>query len=262
MRIKDALIVGVGGTGGYLVEPLTRLLTYHPNADGKVTVVDGDEYEDRNAERQVFPTEAIGRNKAEVTAERLLQMVPGAEVEALPSFLDPTACQGAIVNHRTRQQEGLPEVTATSPHTEPYLLVVSSVDNHATRKALVEAIDAAQMNVIFLSPGNGEDKGQVMSYVTFRGSPLQAHPFDRHPEIADPKDTMPGTCAEQAPTTPQLIGANMGAALVTLWAVQSWLDGRGLYDIVAFDTRTFVVKGCGNPLNLDGEPMFPESVTA
>ena len=251
MRIHDTIFVGCGGTGGYLAEPLTRLLTFHPKASGRVTFVDGDAYDDGNATRQVFAVADLGRNKAEATAERMTLAVPGCDVEAMPSYIDPLGALGLFANHTIRQQEA---------GEDAYLLCVTSVDNHATRKSLIQAADECGLNVILLSPGNGEDKGQVMSYVRLAdGSSPQAHPFDRHPEIADPKDTMPGTCAQQAPSTPQLIGANMGAALVTLWTVQSWLDGLRLHDLTAFDTRTFAVRGTGNPLTLDGAA---ESVTA
>lgn len=258
MRIHDAIIVGCGGTGSYLAEPLTRLLTFHPNASGRVTFIDGDVYEEGNATRQVFRECDLGRNKAEVTAERIRDFVPGSECDYHGGYLDPVGAQGAIVNHSVRQGEA---------GDDAFLLVVSAVDNHATRKAMIEAVDTIGLRTLFLSPGNALASGQVVAYVhpgTQSDGEVHSHPFVRHPELADPQDVMPGTCAQQAPATPQLIGANMGAALVTLWTVQGWLDGRGLYDCTSFDSVTLAVKGLGNPLSLDGEPMralpTPEAV--
>ena len=65
----------------------------------------------------------------------------------------------------------------------------------------------------------------------------------------------PGGCIAQAPSTPQLIGANLGAAWLTLCYVQAWLDGRPIFDGVTFDTRRFALHGQGNPILLDGAPL-------
>lgn len=221
MKIHDALLVGAGGTGGYLAEPLARLLTYHPNASGRLTVVDGDTYEPGNTVRQVFPAASLGQNKALVTVERLSLAVPNLDVQAVGEYLNPLSAQGLVVNQRPRQHDARKATGA-----RPALLVVSAVDNHATRHALVNAVDkSGDLDFLFLSPGNALDRGQVVSWGRIGGAETGPHPFARHPELKEPTDRMPGGCEQQAPSTPQLIGANLGAATLALWMVQAWLDG-------------------------------------
>lgn len=253
MRIHDAILVGCGGTGGYLAEPLARLLAYHPNASGRLTLVDGDAYEASNSSRQVFPLAALGLNKATVTAERLNVAVPWSResFQTIPTYLNPLGAQGLVVNHRPRQHSARKETGA-----RPVLLLVAAVDNHATRNSLIRALDGAgDLDFLFLSPGNALDRGQVVTWGKIAGQGTGPHPFDRHPELKTPEDRMPGGCSQEAPSTPQLIGANMGAATLALWTVQSWLDGRPIFDAVAFDTRRMESAGIGQPVTLDGAPL-------
>ena len=258
MRIHDAIVVGTGGTGGYLVEPLARLLAYHPKASGRLLVIDGDTYEDKNAQRQVFAKAQIGQNKATATAARLLADLPEAliEVKALPEYLSPIGAQGLFAEYRKRQKpENLPLEVQADP-IPPVLLVVSSVDNHASRKGIIEGLTGTKgLNFLFLSPGNDLDRGQVLAFGRIGNKATGPHPFDLHPELAKPKDALPGGCVQQAPSTPQLIGANMAAAVLTLWYAQAWLDGKPIHESTVFDLRRFVAKGTGTAILLDGGPL-------
>jgi molybdopterin/thiamine biosynthesis adenylyltransferase len=59
------LVVGAGGLGGFVVEGLARM------GVGRIDVVDGDEFQEHNLNRQLYSSEAaLGRPKAEVAAER------------------------------------------------------------------------------------------------------------------------------------------------------------------------------------------------
>ena len=75
------LIVGVGGVGSYAAEAIAR------GGIGFITVMDGDEVAPSNLNRQLVAlTSTLGRNKAEVMAERIRDINPSAVVEALPYF--------------------------------------------------------------------------------------------------------------------------------------------------------------------------------
>lgn len=252
MKIHDALLVGCGGTGGYLAEPLARLLAFHPKASGRLTVADGDTYEEDNARRQVFPFAALGLNKAAVTAERLTAALPPLResVQVLNGYLSALSAAGAIVSHRQRQRD------ARRNNERPALLVIAAVDNHATRNFLIRGLtEAEDLDFLFLSPGNALDRGQILSWGRVAGQTTGPHPFDTHPELKDPEDRMPGGCAQAAPSTPQLIGANMAAATFTLWALQAWLDGSPIFDAMSFDMRKMECVGLGQPIILDGGPL-------
>ena len=73
------LVVGVGGVGSWCAEALVR------TGVGHVTLVDDDVVAESNVNRQCPATsKTIGRPKVEVMAERLLEINPSCEIEALP----------------------------------------------------------------------------------------------------------------------------------------------------------------------------------
>ena len=76
-----AIIVGCGGTGARLIQPLTQVL----RRGDSLALVDGDHVEDRNLVRQNFRTRDIGLNKAEVLARRYRK--EGIDVQAFSSML-------------------------------------------------------------------------------------------------------------------------------------------------------------------------------
>lgn len=77
------LVVGLGGVGGSVLETLVR------SGIGRLVLVDGDNFEPTNANRQILCTlETIGRNKAEVARDRVLSINPDAKVTVIPEFLN------------------------------------------------------------------------------------------------------------------------------------------------------------------------------
>src|SRR5436190_779427 len=62
------VLIGCGGTGGFLAEAVCRLLIGRPS---RICLVDPDRVEPHNVARQVFDRRDVGRFKAEVLAERL-----------------------------------------------------------------------------------------------------------------------------------------------------------------------------------------------
>ena len=78
------IIIGVGGVGSYAAEAVAR------SGIGNITVMDGDVVMPSNLNRQLVAlTSTLGRNKAEVMAERIRDINPDAEVTVLPRFYKP-----------------------------------------------------------------------------------------------------------------------------------------------------------------------------
>ena len=76
-------VFGVGGVGGFVCEALAR------SGTGKLTLIDGDTVAKSNINRQIIALEStVGKHKAEVMKERILDINPNAEVEALNIFLN------------------------------------------------------------------------------------------------------------------------------------------------------------------------------
>jgi molybdopterin/thiamine biosynthesis adenylyltransferase len=74
-------IIGLGGLGGTVTEILARI------GVGRLTLVDGDCFDESNLNRQLLSTPAnIGKSKAEVAKLRVQEINPAVEVYPVPKF--------------------------------------------------------------------------------------------------------------------------------------------------------------------------------
>ena len=80
---KKVLVAGCGGLGGYIIEMLLRL------GVREITAVDGDVFDESNMNRQIYATRyTIGKNKAEIAAQRALEINPEIKINAITQFID------------------------------------------------------------------------------------------------------------------------------------------------------------------------------
>ena len=73
MQQRNAIIVGCGGVGTHLAYLLSKL---NKEELQTITLIDNDNIERKNLERQLFIEEQIGQNKAEALATILRQTSP------------------------------------------------------------------------------------------------------------------------------------------------------------------------------------------
>ena len=84
---SSVLIFGIGGVGSYVCEALARA------GVGRIMLVDGDTVSVSNINRQLIALEnTIGKEKAEVMKERILQINPDADVRCKNIFLWKRKC--------------------------------------------------------------------------------------------------------------------------------------------------------------------------
>lgn len=82
MAAAHVLVVGLGGVGAYAAEMICRA------GVGRMTIVDADTVQPSNINRQLPALQTtIGRQKAEVLAERYRQINPELELTVLPVYL-------------------------------------------------------------------------------------------------------------------------------------------------------------------------------
>lgn len=75
LKNKNIIIFGLGGVGSYVAEALARC------GVGKMTVVDKDTVDITNINRQLYALHStVGKNKADVAKERILDINPECEV--------------------------------------------------------------------------------------------------------------------------------------------------------------------------------------
>ena len=124
-RLKNARVAvfGVGGVGSYVVEGLARA------GIGALELIDHDQVSLTNLNRQIIALRStLGRDKAEVSAERVRDINPACDVRAIKTFF-------------------LPETRDQFDFTR-YDYVVDAIDTVAGKLALVEAAKAANVPVI------------------------------------------------------------------------------------------------------------------
>jgi molybdopterin/thiamine biosynthesis adenylyltransferase len=217
------VVVGLGGIGSHLVEPLARyVVAAWPEATLKL--VDGDAYSLSNLSRQRAAESQIGGNKAEVQVELLRRAFPRLKAAAVAQFVHPR-------NVRDIVTEGS--------------CVLACVDNYATRKILSDAV-ARLKNALLISGGNEYRDGNVQVYLR-EGGKNRTNPLDKfHPEIANPEDDNPADLSceelETIPSGEQIIFTNLTAAALMLNAFYA-VAGSGYvrYEEAYFDILDNVV---------------------
>jgi tRNA A37 threonylcarbamoyladenosine dehydratase len=92
-RLQKAhvLVVGLGGVGSFAAEFLAR------SGVGRLTIVDGDVVDPTNRNRQLQALSSThGQKKAWLMRDRILDINPECQVDAIDSFLDPEAMRNLL----------------------------------------------------------------------------------------------------------------------------------------------------------------------
>lgn len=125
-KLNDSrvIIFGVGGVGGHAAEALVR------SGVGHIAIVDFDKVEETNINRQLVALiSTIGKSKVEVLKNRLLDINPSLEIEAIEKFY-------------------LPE-NENEFDLSKYDYIVDAVDNMSAKISLV--VRANELNIPIIS---------------------------------------------------------------------------------------------------------------
>jgi len=208
---KRFVLVGAGGIGTWLAAGLVRLLEWkYPGS--ALIIVDGDNYEAKNKERQDFSK--IG-NKAVVKAHELTPQFPNTMIIPIPKWVVSDDYSGVA-------DDESPKITATQLLNENDV-VFAVVDNFAARKIIFDA--ASKLNNIDVFTGGNDDHlfGSIYHYQKRDGVEVTEHPVHFHPEYESPPDKNPGelSCQERSEIEggTQLLATNMAVASFILGRV-------------------------------------------
>ena len=232
------VMLGAGGTGGHAAPHLYRLL--HA-IDRPVTVIiaDGDIVEPKNLVRQNFISADLGRNKAQVLAERYASAF-GMEVHYIPDFIE---CADKLFELIT------PDAYLSSPYSykqsEGLTILIGAVDNNRSRQLCHQVFKKAD-NLVYIDSGNGEHTGQVVCGIRRKGRTYYKPIGDVYPDVlTDNSDKFPTelSCAEAAVSAPQSIVANvMAATAVVSYIYNILVLGSIEVRSVTFSTKTMNLK--------------------
>ena len=121
LKASSVLIVGVGGVGSYAAEAVARA------GVGCITVMDGDSVQPSNLNRQLIAlTSTLGRNKADVMAERIRDINPDTDVTALARFYE---------------EDDLLDLTA-------FDWVIDAIDSVIAKTALIKTAVEKDVNIV------------------------------------------------------------------------------------------------------------------
>jgi molybdopterin/thiamine biosynthesis adenylyltransferase len=206
------VVVGAGGIGTWLISGLVRMLEWKFPGSGLV-IVDGDNYEQKNKERQDFGK--LG-NKAAVKAAELTPQFPSTTIIPLSRWVVADDLTGVSVD------EDSPRIKASDLLQENDI-VFAVVDNFAARKIIFDA--ARKFNNIDVFTGGNDDSlfGSIYHYQRRDGVDVTEHPVSFHPEYESPPDKNPGelSCQERSKIEggTQLLATNMAVAALLLGRV-------------------------------------------
>lgn len=203
------LVLGCGGTGAYVVAQLSKLISV---IDKKINLIiaDGDLVEDKNILRQHFINADIGKNKAEVLAQRY-SCAYGIQIEAHNKYV-----------------EQLDLFYEVSPG-----IIIGCVDNNKTRRLIHQYYNMNKSNDLFwIDSGNEERNGQVVcgfkpppyfyNILNFNGEQSSGmfslpNAIQLYPELKQgDKFNSELSCAERAMSSPQNIQTNITAANIIM----------------------------------------------
>lgn len=207
-------IIGLGGIGSILSENLCRYLNYSKNNLSEVCLIDGDYYEDKNFERQIFTN--LG-NKSQIKCDELKEKFNRIDFSSFPHYIN------------TRNVDIIKDND----------IIFICVDNHKTRNIINER--ALQLdNITIISGGNEYTDGNVQIFIKENGFNKTPSLTDYHPEIKNSNDRSPEdmSCEELSKTEPQLFFTNLMAATLMCCAFYNITFKGTLVSETYFDIKT------------------------
>lgn len=195
------ILIGAGGTGGYIAPHLYRI-AFAAGCAARIIIADGDIVEGKNLIRQNFAECDIGRNKAQVIAERYAAAF-GIRAEYIPDFIEDETMLTNLTSSGYYNSEG------------PTVVLIGAVDNNRSRQ-LCNKIFNKSRNIIYIDSGNGEYTGQVVCGIRKNGRTITKPVAGMYPDILQGDEKFPTelSCAERSVSAPQSIAANLFASTI------------------------------------------------
>ena len=231
------LMLGAGGTGGHIAPHLYRLL-HALDRSVKVIIADGDIVEEKNLVRQNFIASDLGRNKAQVLAERYASAF-GMEAHYIPDFVESEDRLTELVR---------PGIYPAGPYSyqqsQGLSILIGAVDNNRSRQLCHQVFQKAE-DLVYIDSGNGEYTGQVVCGVRRHGMTYYKPVGDIYPDSLENTDKFPTelSCAEASLSAPQSIVANiMAATAVVSYVYNILVLGSIEVRSVTFSTKLVNLK--------------------
>lgn len=239
----DIVQVGAGGNGGYITQRLSKLLSSirrMNDVDTKFSyqIIDADQAEEGNLQRQPFLPKDIGKNKANVLASRY------GKAYQIPVFYREEFIESVEElsnSFSSNNEEQFISLQAQGFHI--YKILIGAVDNNASRKIMHEYFSDNQ-DIIYidcgvdgvLAEGTDEEKaksgysGHCVCGVKIKDVSLGSV-CDVYPDILEDNESLlpSQSCGQRVVYQPQRMQANEFAALITMGYLNQIIAERKLY---------------------------------
>ena len=232
------LMLGAGGTGGHIAPHLYRLL-HALDRPVRVIIADGDLVEEKNLVRQNFIASDLGRNKAQVLAERYASAF-GMEAQYIPAFVESEERLTELVQLGRYHQAG----PYSYQKFDGLSILIGAVDNNRSRQLCHRLFQKSDV-LIYIDSGNGEYTGQVVCGIRCKGETYYKPVGDIYPDVLEDTDKFPTelSCAEASLSAPQSIVANiMAATAVVSYVYNILVLGSIEVRSVTFSTKLVNLK--------------------
>ncbi len=202
--MKTFVVLGAGGIGYHLAEPLTRFVNFaYDPTSAEVVVIDGDRVEEKNLERQ-HGIESLNQNKASILVDQLKKKLGlKCGIRAVTKYF----------SQKTRNDE---DFRCIGDDVQLFVCV----DNDATRVFCERHVEKLQ-NATMVVGGNDFATGQAQLFIRRGGKNLTPKISQIAPEILLMKDEFPDElgCDVAVVSQPQLIFVNnsIANAMLNLW---------------------------------------------
>ncbi|MFC1831929.1 ThiF family adenylyltransferase [Thermodesulfobacteriota bacterium] len=150
-------VIGLGGLGGTVTEILARI------GIGRLTLVDGDHFDDSNLNRQLLSsTEVLGEQKAAVAAKRVKAVNPAVKTQAVSSFLTAENAE-TLLSGATIAVDCLDSITdrftlETACRTMAITMVSAAIGGSSGQLTVIYPGDTG-LSRIYGSPEKAADRG-------------------------------------------------------------------------------------------------------
>lgn len=218
------LVVGCGGTGGYVAEGLCRLLT---GTDIPLVLIDHDRVEPHNLLRQHFYAADVGKFKSQALAERLARQFGRPIKYSVYPYDAELVAEEFGGGMYTRMAQGI---------------IIGCVDNAEARRSIASSFSNFHFGNWWLDAGNGHSSGQVLIGNTMNIDRLQGSfeegfqdviflplPSMQLPSLLIPptvKNTIPMDCAEAVSAEEQSPVINLAMAMLVLQFMYLFLNDK------------------------------------
>lgn len=252
--VWDIALVGLGGTGGYILQSFMRMLKNF-EIRGLLTLADGDEVEEKNLLRQNFIQQDVGKKKVDVLARRYSN-VYDMDMRTIGGYIENVeSVKNLFVLGKGSWND--------FPGRRAYRVLIGAVDNNKSRQLFHEFFTQSEDDFIYIDSGNDgvlpsskevseEDSlesgysGQVVVGVKTRGKVILPPVGWVYPNILEKteNDFFPSqACGQTVVNHPQRMQTNLMAANIVLGYLNTLLsEGRLISHYTNFNARNQVMR--------------------